>query len=157
VPLALKPDVLGFLAGSLGQGLLELYPGTHRGGYLLHRSKSDGERREAGDGGADVSPVPLHKASMAVCGASMPTCALSSVLTSRGTRFSVVPKEMKRRKVIQALKQQRCTPEGGTKHEKWACPCGKHHAIIPRHGDISPGVIGNTIKGMECLPEGWLQ
>ena len=35
---------------------------------------------------------------------------------------------------------------------------GSHHtANIPRHPIISPGVVGNTMEGMACLPEGWLQ
>jgi hypothetical protein len=68
-----------------------------------------------------------------------------------------MPKEMKRRKVIRALRKNGCTEEDGTKHAKWVCPCGQHSANIPRHGDISPGVVGDTIKRMACLPEGWLQ
>jgi hypothetical protein len=65
---------------------------------------------------------------------------------------------MKRRLVIRALRKNGCAPSGGKEHEKWFCPCAaKHSANIPRHGDISPGVIGDTIKRMACLPEGWLQ
>lgn len=78
-------------------------------------------------------------------------------MTSRGTRFSVVPKAMKLRLVISALKKHGCTQQGGKEHEKWNCPCGEHSANIPRHRQISPGVIGDTIKRMACLPEGWLQ
>lgn len=70
-----------------------------------------------------------------------------------------MPKGMKLRKVIQALRRQGCTLENGKEHDKWTCadPCGKHTAIIPRHKEVSPGVVGDTIKRMECLPEGWLQ
>lgn len=78
-------------------------------------------------------------------------------MTSRGARFSVVPKAMKLREVIRALRKHGCSEEKGTKHSKWTCPCKGHSANIPRHGDISPGVIGDTIKRMACLPEGWLQ
>lgn len=59
--------------------------------------------------------------------------------------------------MIQALQAHGCTPQGGKKHVKWACPCGQHSANIPRHREISPGVVGDTIKRMACLPEGWLQ
>jgi hypothetical protein len=85
--------------------------------------------------------------------------AIQRTLTSRGARFSVVPKAMKLRQVIRALRRNGCSEEKGTKHTKWVCPspCGKHSANIPRHGEISPGVIGDTIERMECLPEGWLQ
>ncbi|WP_363319953.1 type II toxin-antitoxin system HicA family toxin [Nocardiopsis exhalans] len=67
---------------------------------------------------------------------------------------------MKRRDVERALKEQGCAQPPGSgrgSHEKWNCPCGQHRAIIPRHGDISPGVIADTIKRMQCLPKGWLQ
>lgn len=78
-------------------------------------------------------------------------------MTSRGARFSVVPKAMRLREVIRALRKQGCSEEKGTRHSKWVCPCKEHSANIPRHGEISPGVIGDTIKRMACLPEGWLQ
>jgi hypothetical protein len=44
-------------------------------------------------------------------------------------------------------------------HTTWQCPssCGHHTADIPRHVDISPGVIRDTINRMTCLPKGWLQ
>ena len=80
-------------------------------------------------------------------------------MTSRGARFNVVSKAMKLREVIRALRKHGCSEEKGTKHSKWTCPspCRGHSANIPRHGEISPGVIGDTIKRMACLPEGWLQ
>jgi hypothetical protein len=46
---------------------------------------------------------------------------------------------------------------GRNPHQKWVCPCGKHSANIPRHRYISPGVVADTIKRMDCLPGGWLQ
>jgi hypothetical protein len=64
---------------------------------------------------------------------------------------------MKARDVKRALKKRKCKPEGGKEHEKWVCPCGEHSANIPRHNEISPGVIDDTIGRMKCLPEGWLQ
>jgi hypothetical protein len=44
-------------------------------------------------------------------------------------------------------------------HEKWKCPpiCGKHTTSVPRHGEITAGVIGNVIRDLACLPKGWLQ
>jgi hypothetical protein len=40
----------------------------------------------------------------------------------------------------------------------WTCPCDqKHVAVVTTPGEISPGVIGDTIKKMACLPKGWLQ
>jgi hypothetical protein len=64
---------------------------------------------------------------------------------------------MKARLVKRALRKHGCTQQGGKEHEKWICLCGEHSANIPRHGDISPGVVGDTIRRMACLPEGWLQ
>ncbi len=43
------------------------------------------------------------------------------------------------------------------RHTRWGCPCLQHTADVPRHRDISPGVVRDIIKRMECLPEGWLQ
>jgi hypothetical protein len=65
---------------------------------------------------------------------------------------------MRRREVERKLNKQGCTKisEDGI-HTKWGCPCGKHTANIPRHNDISPGVVRDTIKKLECLPKGWLQ
>jgi hypothetical protein len=40
---------------------------------------------------------------------------------------------------------------------KWSCPCGRHSANVPRHVVVSPGVVADTIRRMECLPKGWLQ
>ena len=69
-----------------------------------------------------------------------------------------MPKEMKLRQVLRALRKHGCTPHGGKEHEKWICPCEEEHsANIPRHRTVSPGVVGDTIKRMACLPEGWLQ
>jgi hypothetical protein len=44
-------------------------------------------------------------------------------------------------------------------HEKWECPptCGKHTTSVPRHGEITAGVIGNIIRDLARLPKGWLQ
>lgn len=68
-----------------------------------------------------------------------------------------MPKAMRLKLVRRALRAADCTTEGGTEHEKWRCPCGGHTANIPRHRDVSPGVVGDTIKRMACLTEGWLQ
>lgn len=65
---------------------------------------------------------------------------------------------MRRKKVDKALKNSKCriTRDSGP-HTTWTCACGQHTADIPRHGEISPGVIRDTISRMKCLPEGWLQ
>lgn len=66
---------------------------------------------------------------------------------------------MKYRNVAKALRKQGCehvSTRGS--HEKWACPCGSHTAIVVAHdGECSPGNVRDTIVKLECLPEGWLQ
>lgn len=44
-------------------------------------------------------------------------------------------------------------------HEKWRCPptCGKHTTSVPRHNEVTAGVVGNLIRDLACLPKGWLQ
>lgn len=83
------------------------------------------------------------------------------ILTSRGSRVILVPKPMKRRNVESALRAAGCgiaeSNSGRNPHDKWECPCGKHTANVPRHIEISAGVIGDCIRRMECLPKGWLQ
>lgn len=65
-------------------------------------------------------------------------------------------KPMKRRDVIQALAVNGCTvlSDDGP-HTKWGCPCGEHTANIPRHNEITAGVLRNTVARLTCLPEGW--
>lgn len=67
-------------------------------------------------------------------------------------------KGMKLRDVIRALQATGCIvlADKGP-HTKWGCPCGEHTANMPRHREISPGVVADTIKRMTCLPGGWLQ
>jgi len=65
---------------------------------------------------------------------------------------------MKRTDVNRALRQNGCSIKSDIgDHCKWECPCAAHSANIPRHREISPGVVADTIKRMACLPEGWLQ
>ena len=67
-------------------------------------------------------------------------------------------KEMKRRDLERALSGQGflIMSDRGP-HMKWSCPCGRHSANVPRHAVISPGVVADTIRRLECLPKGWLQ
>lgn len=67
-------------------------------------------------------------------------------------------KEMRRKAVERALRKHDCTViyDDG-KHTKWGCPCGSHIAPVPRHIDVTAGVIRNIIRDLPCLPKGWLQ
>ncbi len=67
-------------------------------------------------------------------------------------------KAMRRREVNAALRHNGCTIKSDRgPHTTWVCPCGQHTADIPRHVNVSPGVIKDTIDRMKCLPKGWLQ
>jgi hypothetical protein len=68
-------------------------------------------------------------------------------------------KAMKRRDVEAALRSGGCVViSDDGKHTKWQCSCGEGHtANIPRHGEVSPGVIRDTTKRMPCQRKGWLQ
>ena len=68
-------------------------------------------------------------------------------------------KEMKRRDVETALAAHGCFPiRSRGDHDVWGCPCDKKHkAPVPRHRNISAGVVREIGKQMACLPEGWLQ
>jgi len=61
---------------------------------------------------------------------------------------------MRLRDVVKALNAQGCSirSDDGA-HTKWACPCGRHTANIPRHCEISPGVVRDTIRRLE-MPAG---
>jgi hypothetical protein len=75
-----------------------------------------------------------------------------------GLELSSMATAMKLRDVVRALTTQQCTTRSDDgNHTKWICPCGRHSANIPRHRIVSPGVVRDTIKRLDCLPEGWLQ
>lgn len=69
-------------------------------------------------------------------------------------------KPMAKRLVGAALLRQGCRKlsERGI-DEKWGCPpaCGKHTTAVPRHNEITAGVIRGIIDDLKCLPKGWLQ
>ena len=65
---------------------------------------------------------------------------------------------MRRREVERELTRRGCQvlrTKGA--HDVWGCPCGCHQAPLPRHKDISPGVVRSISNTLSCLPEGWLQ
>jgi hypothetical protein len=69
-------------------------------------------------------------------------------------------KPMAKRLVIKALLSAGCLMQSDEgRHEKWVCPskCGQHSTAVPRHTEITAGVIRGIIQDLKCLPEGWLQ
>jgi predicted RNA binding protein YcfA (HicA-like mRNA interferase family) len=65
---------------------------------------------------------------------------------------------MKRREVVRALARIGATliRDKGD-HTIYRCPCGEHQTALPRHTDITAGVVGSIIKQLPCAPKGWLQ
>jgi hypothetical protein len=69
-------------------------------------------------------------------------------------------KPMTKRQVVAALLRQECRKLSDSgRHEKWGCPlnCRQHVTSLPRHDEITAGVVRNLIRDLKCLPEGWLQ
>lgn len=67
-------------------------------------------------------------------------------------------KGMKFRDIERALLANGCTwRDGKGSHVVWYCPCGQHLVPVQRHREVSPGVVGDVIKKLACLAEGWLQ
>jgi predicted RNA binding protein YcfA (HicA-like mRNA interferase family) len=65
---------------------------------------------------------------------------------------------MKLRDIQRALTAAGCmSVSDDGKHTKWRCPCGNHVTAVPRHREISPGVVRNLINDLGCLAKGWLQ
>jgi hypothetical protein len=67
---------------------------------------------------------------------------------------------MKRVNLERALLRAGCVllRQGG-RHTVWGCParCGQHKVAVPRHNEITAGVVGSIVKALTCLKEGWLQ
>jgi predicted RNA binding protein YcfA (HicA-like mRNA interferase family) len=65
---------------------------------------------------------------------------------------------MKRRDVIKALRGAGCHIEReGGEHTIWRCPCEQHQTAVPRHSEITAGVVGKIQAQLSCLAGRWLQ
>lgn len=65
---------------------------------------------------------------------------------------------MKRIDVVRALRSIGATAiRDKGEHTIYGCACGEHIAPLPRHNEISPGVVASIQKQMACAPKGWLQ
>ena len=65
---------------------------------------------------------------------------------------------MRYRELQAALLRAGCTWRPGKgDHEVWYCPCGRHQAVVVTARTVSPGVVGDVIRKLACLPKGWLQ
>ena len=67
----------------------------------------------------------------------------------------LVPKPMKRRDVLRALGRIGATvTRDKGEHTIYRCSCGEHQTAVPRHSEITAGVVGSIIKQSPCAPEG---
>jgi predicted RNA binding protein YcfA (HicA-like mRNA interferase family) len=68
-----------------------------------------------------------------------------------------VPTPMRKRDVERALRAIGCHPEReGGRHTLWRCACGDHQVAVPRHREVSGGVVEDIRKKIACGPKGWL-
>lgn len=66
-------------------------------------------------------------------------------------------KGMKRRDLVRALIAAGCTSiRNDGDHEVYGCPCGSHIYPVPRHREISSGVVRKAPASLPCLPKGWI-
>ena len=66
-------------------------------------------------------------------------------------------KPVRYRVLKRALLAQGCTSRPGKgDHIVWYCPCGEHVAVATSTRIVSPGVVGDIMTKLACLPEGWL-
>jgi len=66
-------------------------------------------------------------------------------------------KPVRYRVLERALQAQGCTWRPGKgDHIGWYCPCGQHIAVATKARVVSPGVVGDIVSKLRCLPEGWL-
>jgi predicted RNA binding protein YcfA (HicA-like mRNA interferase family) len=65
---------------------------------------------------------------------------------------------MKLTDVVRALRKAGChiDREGG-RHTVWRCPCGQHITAVPRHRQVTAGVVGAIAEQLACLSKGWIQ
>lgn len=67
-------------------------------------------------------------------------------------------KGMRYRALEKALRSHGCTFRTGKgDHVVWYCPCGTHIAVAVKAAMVSPGVVGDIVAKLACLPEGWLK
>ncbi len=65
---------------------------------------------------------------------------------------------MKKRDMVKALNDAGATKiRDKGNHEVWRCSCGQHMTQVPRHNEVTPGVVRSIIKDMACHKEGWLK
>jgi len=75
----------------------------------------------------------------------------------KGGYTKVMPKPQKYRDVTKFLKSQGWVflRSGKGSHELWGLPDESVKESIPKHGEVSAGVIGQLIKKLPSHPSNW--
>lgn len=68
-----------------------------------------------------------------------------------------MPKPQKYRDVIKVVKANGWVflRDGKGSHELWGLPDGAEKESIPRHGEVSAGVVGQLMKKLPRTPQSW--
>jgi predicted RNA binding protein YcfA (HicA-like mRNA interferase family) len=68
-----------------------------------------------------------------------------------------MPKPQKYRDVVKILRSQGwiLLRQGKGSHELWGKPDESIKESIPKHGEVSAGVIGQLIKKLPTVPSNW--
>jgi predicted RNA binding protein YcfA (HicA-like mRNA interferase family) len=78
-------------------------------------------------------------------------------LRYKGGYTKVMPKPQKYRDVTKFLKSQGWVflRSGKGSHELWGLPDESVKESIPKHGEVSAGIIGQLIKKLPTHPSNW--
>ncbi|MBH0022607.1 MULTISPECIES: type II toxin-antitoxin system HicA family toxin [unclassified Salinibacterium] len=68
-----------------------------------------------------------------------------------------MPKPQKYRDVIKVVRANGWVflRDAKGSHELWGLPDGSIKAVIPRHGEVSAGVVGQLMKNLPEIPQNW--
>ncbi len=68
-----------------------------------------------------------------------------------------MPKPQKYRDVVKILRMNGWVflRDGKGSHELWGLADESRKESIPRHGEVSAGVIGQLMKKLKAFPQGW--
>jgi predicted RNA binding protein YcfA (HicA-like mRNA interferase family) len=75
----------------------------------------------------------------------------------KGDWIRVMPRPQKYRDVIRVLKENGWVMlrDGKGSHELWGRPDESVKESIPRHGEVSAGIVGQLMKKLTKVPPGW--
>lgn len=68
-----------------------------------------------------------------------------------------MPRPQKYRDVVRVLRSNGwlLLRQGRGSHEVWGLPDESVRAVVPRHGEVSAGIVGQLMKLLPEVPENW--